>query len=115
MAAILISQHQDGSVKASKLVGADWDRGPHPEKRLPEATIRKLRANLAGQLGTQKKYNAVRAARTAIRKNYEYSSSRPKNSGYRFLTDLELDQWMTRVNAARQAKLGAAAKMKGVK
>lgn len=90
--------------------GRNWDRGPNPAVRLPQATIDKLRADLAQQIGTTDKYYAARERRVAKTSQYKYPG-RGKGGGVRFLSEEEQLEWFNRVNATRAAKIGTICRM----
>ncbi len=56
-------------------------------------------------IGTQKKYDAARKMRVARKAGFEHSPVRAKNTGYRYLTEAEMNEWFVRVNNARWARM----------
>lgn len=48
--------------------------------------------------GTQAKALRARSRRRQIRAEHEFSSAKSYNSGFRYLTDRELDEWYARLD-----------------
>jgi hypothetical protein len=54
--------------------------------------------------GTQAKSERARDARTERLTERTFSSNRPKNTGYRYLTPAEINKWNTRIQQIVEAR-----------